>query len=495
MPRIIGARMEKIHAPGHGIFLFSLFGGHEGDRKRCLVLSSLPQNPFLFTSPHHIPVNAQPPAFAMLLRKHLSGKRIIHALCHWTKRCLWLGFSGEPEAWLLLDLKNGASLSFERPPAYEEPAWPDPCAPLPPKEEFWEVLTPPLRRTLSCMDPRDASSLLVDLQLGGGDVFLYEKEASCTVSAWPLPEKLRAGQKETVFSDALAAMEKAGERSVFGELSARARSLAAKPFAAEAARLEKLLKKLDLEEARLSAMQKKQADAVLLQSQLYRFNKTEKLASVELEHPDGRIVLKLDPKKTVGENMAELFHQAGRGRRGLEHLARRRETVRLEKEKAEQAVLRQSASVSGAGSVLHRAESQKPRALSTELPAQVQAFRSSDGFLILRGRSAKGNLLALKMASPYDYWLHTADGPSAHTIIRRGHAGQEIPVRTLHEAGILTALKSWQKDQARADIQYSLAKFIHPMKNTPGGMVRIDRSEGSFRVDLDPELESRLSGS
>ena len=495
MPRLIGARMEKIHAPGAGIFLFSLFGGRMGDRKRSLVLSAARQSPFLFTSSHRVPVNAQPPALVMRLRKHLSGRRIAHARSHWAQRCLWLGFAGEPEAWLGLSLKDGAILSFEEPPAFEEPPWPDPGKPLPPREEFWDVLTPSLRRTLACMEAEEASALLADLQMGGGDVFLYEKGDACAVSAWPLPEKLCGGQKETVFSDVLAAMEKAGEKRVYGDLAARARSLAAKPFAAEAARLERLLGKLELEEKRLSAMQGKQADAMLLQSQLYRLDKDARLPSVTIEGTEGSMVLQLDPRLTVGENMAQLFHQAARGRRGLEHLSARREAVRRQKEEAEQSALRQSASVSGTGSGRQAAEGKTARALPSGLPSQVQAFMSSDGFIILRGRSAKGNLLALKLASPHDYWLHTAEGPGAHAIIRRSHAGQEVPERTLHEAGILAALKSWQKDQGHAEIQYSLAKFIHPMKNAPGGMVRIDRSEGSFRVELDAGLEDRLAGS
>ena len=86
-----------------------------------------------------------------------------------------------------------------------------------------------------------------------------------------------------------------------------------------------------------------------------------------------------------------------------------------------------------------------------------------------------------------------AHATTAHRTIRRDHAGQHGPGRTLQEAGILAALKSWQKDQDSALIQYSLAKFIHPMKNAAAaGMVRIDRSEGSFRVDKERNLEERL---
>ena len=340
-------------------------------------------------------------------------------------------------------------------------------------------------------------------------MFLYESTRDdgsrrCDVSAWPLPtpqlDAMGSTWTETVFESPLAALAKAGETLVYGGLAEQARQNAAKPFVTEAARLEKLLKKLDSEQERLLAMKGRQADALLLQSQLWRFGQHEKLDSVTLEGEDGDITLSLDKKKTVRENMMDMFHQAGRGRRGLEHLEVRRAAVREEKERAEAAILRGQAAKTGVGSGPdpregRQAEDKKGRPLPADLPKQVQAFRSSDGFLLLRGRDTKGNGLALKMAASYDYWLHTADGPSAHVIIRRDHAAQDVPERTLHEAGILAALKSWQKDQDSASIQYSLAKFIHPMKKAAPGMVRIDRSEGSFRVRLEPDLEEKLSRS
>ena len=294
--------------------------------------------------------------------------------------------------------------------------------------------------------------------------------------------------------DPLAAMAKAGETLVYGRIAEQARQNAARPFSAEAARLGRLLDKLDGEEKRLSAMRDRQKDALLLQSQLYRFRQTDKLDAVMLDAADGPVTLRLDRKRTVRENMAEMFHQAARGRRGLEHLAVRRAQVQEQKKEAEASMLRMLASVNGAG-VPAPGKENRPSgraAVPAGLPKQVQAFRSSDGFLLLRGRDSRGNGLALKLAAPHDYWLHTADGPSAHVIIRRNHAGQQVPGRTLQEAGILAALKSWQKDQDSALIQYSLAKFIHPMKNAAAGMVRIDRSEGSFRVDMERDLEERL---
>lgn len=502
VPRIMGARMEKIHAPGPGVTVFSMYGGDGRDGKRHLVLKADRKSPLLFSADHRIPVNAQPPAFVMRLRKHVSGKRITRAVCRWTERRLWLGLSGEVQTWLCLDLREGPSLSLEAPLPEDDPAWPDgDLSALPPESwKEWQVLTPALRRTLAFLDPLDAGALLMDLQSGGGDVFLYENERGrCEISAWPLPsEQLKAmggTWTETVMEDPVAALAKAGETLVYGEVAEHSRQAAARPFSAEASRLGKLLSKLDNEEKRLSAMRDRQKDALLLQSQLYLFGPADKLDAVTLNGPEGPVTLKLDKKRTVRENMADMFHQAGRGRRGLEHLARRRAEVQAQKEEAEAARLRMLASVSGAGAAPKAGEKKtggKNAALPQGLPKQVQAFRSSDGFLMLRGRDTRGNALALKLAAAHDYWLHTADGPSAHVIVRRDHAGQEVPERTLHEAGVLAALKSWQKDAETASIQYSLAKYIHPMKNAAPGMVRIDRSEGAFRVRIEPDLEERL---
>lgn len=502
VPRIMGARMEKIHAPGPGVTVFSMYGGDGRDGKRHLVLKADRKSPLLFSADHRIPVNAQPPAFVMRLRKHVSGKRITRAVCRWTERRLWLGLSGEVQTWLCLDLREGPSLSLEAPLPEDDPAWPDgDLSALPPESwKEWQVLTPALRRTLAFLDPLDAGALLMDLQSGGGDVFLYENEhGRCEISAWPLPsEQLKAmggTWTETVMEDPVAALAKAGETLVYGEVAEHARQAAARPFSAEASRLGKLLSKLDNEEKRLSAMRDRQKDALLLQSQLYLFGPADKLDAVTLNGPEGPVTLKLDKKRTVRENMADMFHQAGRGRRGLEHLARRRAEVQAQKEEAEAARLRMLASVSGAGAAPKAGEKKtggKNAALPQGLPKQVQAFRSSDGFLMLRGRDTRGNALALKLAAAHDYWLHTADGPSAHVIVRRDHAGQEVPERTLHEAGVLAALKSWQKDAETASIQYSLAKYIHPMKNAAPGMVRIDRSEGAFRVRIERDLEERL---
>ena len=78
-------------------------------------------------------------------------------------------------------------------------------------------------------------------------------------------------------------------------------------------------------------------------------------------------------------------------------------------------------------------------------------------------------------------------------IIRRAHGGQEVPARTLDEAGSLAACKSWQKDAARARVQYAEVRHVKPLRNAPAGTVRIDKALPSREVPVVAELEERLS--
>ena len=60
----------------------------------------------------------------------------------------------------------------------------------------------------------------------------------------------------------------------------------------------------------------------------------------------------------------------------------------------------------------------------------------------------------------------------------------------LHAA--LAASKSWQRDAARARIQYAEVRHVKPMRNAPAGTVRIDKSLPSREVAVDLALEEKL---
>ncbi|MBB5144368.1 NFACT RNA binding domain-containing protein [Desulfovibrio intestinalis] len=439
-------------------------------------------------------------------------------------------------------------------PEEERPQWPEPAELVQARQNWreWPVLTPALRRTLACLEEPEQWALLEDLRAGGGDVFCYgpaTSEASgisadtaadrCgeaasflssangadgsaggaggsirtirAISAWPLSPEQQAALltedesasglllREAYSPDVLRLTEKAGQDIVLGRLAGEQAKEAALPLDRRGRKLTKLLDKLREEENRLRAMTEAQADALALQENLWQWPAEHRAVSVAVDagsHGPAREI-RLDPRRNVREEMARLFHTSRRGWRGLEHLVQRRKT--LEEELAAIALARRD-SMLGVGQA-QAGDSQAGErgslaggaaGMPAALPKNVQLFVSSDGFALLRGRDARGNLAARKLAASHDIWLHAENGPGSHVIIRRAHGGQEVPASTLDEAGSLAASKSWQKDAARARIQYAEVRHVKPMRNAPAGTVRIDKVLASREVPVDATLEDTL---
>lgn len=105
----------------------------------------------------------------------------------------------------------------------------------------------------------------------------------------------------------------------------------------------------------------------------------------------------------------------------------------------------------------------------------ARRFVSSDGCEILVGRtSAANDELTFKVARPSDIWLHAADYPGSHVVIRLEKRG-EVPHRTLLEAAQLAAYFSQAKDDAIVDVRYTERKFVAKPRGAAPGLVRLQR--------------------
>lgn len=96
-------------------------------------------------------------------------------------------------------------------------------------------------------------------------------------------------------------------------------------------------------------------------------------------------------------------------------------------------------------------------------------FISSDGFEILVGKKAVDNdFLTFRIARSLETWLHAADYPGSHVIIRNPQK-KEVPDRTLIEAAELAAFYSDAREQTKAAVNYTQRKFVNkPRKAAPG---------------------------
>ncbi len=499
--RLRGARIERIHQPLPHLTAFSLFTAAR--RKECLLLLAGRADPLLFLAEKNpFPNPAFPPAYIMRLRKHCEGRRIADTRLDWISRRLALAVPGEGglrAGWLLLDLKKGPDFMPELPASFgAEPEWP-PAAALAEvlsgasqtasgDSAPWRrypVLTPALRRVLALLESPEKAALLVDLEAGDGGLFHYATGAAPLLSAWPLPPGLRPENSVERFlagseADLLEALRDAQMPFLLAGAENALKTEAGKPEAAGRKRRERLAAKLREEQKRLTANYALRDEALLLQANLWRFAPDARLESVSIE---GKTIV-LNSFLTVTENMQALFKQAARAARGLAILEKRLAAL---DDPAAQTVPALPSPGKPAKSNLAVKQGDTGGALKG-----IQEFRSSDGFILWRGRNAEGNRRALKLARPFDIWFHTEDGPSAHVILRRDHAEQVVPERTLLEAAALTALKSRYKDDAKAPVMAAFAKHVSPVKGGAAGTVRVHAVWRSFLAAPDAALETAL---
>ncbi|HMT09978.1 MAG TPA: NFACT RNA binding domain-containing protein, partial [Pyrinomonadaceae bacterium] len=85
-------------------------------------------------------------------------------------------------------------------------------------------------------------------------------------------------------------------------------------------------------------------------------------------------------------------------------------------------------------------------------------------------------------------WLHTADYPGSHVVIRDS-GKKTVPERTLVEAAQLAAFYSNAREHGRVSVRYTQRKFVHKPKKAPAGMVSLS----SFKTVLvEPGVNVKL---
>ena len=104
--------------------------------------------------------------------------------------------------------------------------------------------------------------------------------------------------------------------------------------------------------------------------------------------------------------------------------------------------------------------------------AGIIAFRSSEGYEILVGRSARANdHLTHRLASRHDWWLH-AEAQGAHVVVRNPARLQQPPSGTLSEAAALAAHYSRAAGATKFNVRWTEARHVRRAKGgVPGAAV------------------------
>lgn len=216
--------------------------------------------------------------------------------------------------------------------------------------------------------------------------------------------------------------------------------------------------------------------------------------------PDQRTVtLELDPAIDLKANIDRRFRRYRKYARGADTVAAR--TASTERAIAQLEALREE--IDGADDLEELAarieahpdvrERQRPRHGRRNETTERQPYHryeASDGTPILVGRgSADNDALTFRVARGRDIWMHAADVPGSHVIVR---VERDAPSRTaLEEAALLAAHFSKARGDSVVTVRYTERKHVRKPRGAGPGRVSLAGGRTLDVRDDDPRL-SRL---
>ncbi|HKG15778.1 MAG TPA: NFACT family protein [Pyrinomonadaceae bacterium] len=206
------------------------------------------------------------------------------------------------------------------------------------------------------------------------------------------------------------------------------------------------------------------------------------------------IELEVEENRTLQDEAARRFARYTKAKRAAREIATRLETVEsefcaLESKRAElESVIdaRDSAALETLTGARGARPAQAPRAKASKKGVDegtrgLRRYRSSDGYEIIVGRRAKENdQLTFKVARSYDTWMHAADYPGSHVVVRARGRDEPVPHRTVVEAAQLAAHFSQAAKDSKVAVNYTQRKFVSKPKGAALGLVYLS----SFRTLL-----------
>ena len=241
-------------------------------------------------------------------------------------------------------------------------------------------------------------------------------------------------------------------------------------------------------------------NAELVTANMYRIKKGDGSVTVEDYYTEGcpRIEIALDPLKTPQANAAAMFKEYNKlktaekhltalvaeGEKQLEYLNSVLDELERAESERDLAEIRRELTETG---YIKKQRGTKPDKLKKQGPME---FVSSDGFLILVGRSnSQNDELTTKTARRTDIWLHTKNVHGSHVIISCD--GLEPPQRTIEEAASLAAYYSQAREGGKTAVDHTMVRFVRkPSGSMPGKVVYTDYS--TVMAEADESLRERL---
>ncbi len=523
-PTLEGGKIDKIYQPSRDEILLAVRGGGENVR---LLLSASPNGPRLHLTKEVRENPAQPPMFCMLLRKHLTGARILRLeqpelerivllrmeatdeLGDKVGRTLVLEAMGRRANLILLDGEERILDCVRRVAGDvstgQRAVMPGMFYRLP---EPRPGLSPLLERELDFRSNGESRTESLEQKLSrlrdilgreGGAYLLLREGKAADFSCLPILQygpdtELRRREHFSQLLDEFyagrATAEKVGQRGAdLLKAVTRARERVARRVAQQ-----------ELEREATWDRERKRELGDLLTSNLYALEKGMRTVRLsDYYDPEGREVdILLDPLLTPQQNAAKYYkeynkaktaervlgEQIEKGRGELTYLDSVLESIHLAEGERDLLEIRQELTETG---YLRRGDKAAKRMKTASKPME---FRSTAGLRISVGKNnAQNDLLTAKLAGKGDLWLHTQKIHGSHVILWTG--GEAPDAKSVEEAAVLAAWFSQGREGKKVPVDYTPVKYVKKPAGARPGMVVYTTYQTAY-VDPDGELAKKL---
>ncbi|MGH9948134.1 MAG: NFACT RNA binding domain-containing protein [Pyrinomonadaceae bacterium] len=261
-------------------------------------------------------------------------------------------------------------------------------------------------------------------------------------------------------------------------------------IAKEIGRAKQLIKNLEKDLAAHGDAEKwKRFGDLLLANQTSAMRRGNNIEVKDLFDPNGALIeIAADENESITDAANRYFKKYSKARKASAAIAERTAKARISLKKGEAIRSEIDEAIANSneqflrefvGESAMQVSAKRNKTPAKSLPG-IRRYISSDRFEMLVGKKAVDNdRLTLRIAHSRDTWLHAADYPGSHVVIRNPNR-KEIPHRTLIEAAQLAAFFSQGNKQPKAAVNYTLKKFVSKPKGAAAGRVRL----ASFKTIL-----------
>jgi predicted ribosome quality control (RQC) complex YloA/Tae2 family protein len=233
--------------------------------------------------------------------------------------------------------------------------------------------------------------------------------------------------------------------------------------------------------------------ADLLSAQIYLVDRGAGVARVKdlYGDPETEVEIPLKAKLSPGQNVKRYVELARKGERGEQRARERFQATVAMNARLDQALrtLTETTDLNIIDGILRDfpgVEAARPPRKGTDPGSKLAAgwgikphrFRTTGGFLLLVGKSARENdVLVTKVAAPWDLWFHVRGAGGAHVILVRPDRKTRPPKTDIEQAAALAAHFSKQRGAGRVPVDFCEKRHLRKPKGAPPGAVLLGRSE------------------